>query len=108
MFPHSTIFNTLFWIILGLLYAFIFISAKIWAKDLGLKMNWKKWIATIIWFVFLTLVIGAAFTLFGEGESQAAWYFIGIFGFISVVLGVIVWRIISRGRIKVSDKVTEH
>jgi hypothetical protein len=98
MFPHSTILEPLFWIALGLLYAFLIISARIWFEDLGIKMNKRKWIILSIYFIFINITIGGAFTLIGEGELHAGTYFLGIFGVLSIILGVGLWRYLKTGK----------
>ncbi len=97
MFPHSTILGPLFWIGMGLLYALIIVGARIWAQDLGLKMTWWKWLLTAIWYILLSVSISGAFTLFGENESRAGYYFLGIFVTITVILGAGLWRILLAG-----------
>ena len=100
MFPHSTILNPIFWISMGLLYALIFASARIWAKDLGLNMNFWKWFHLSIWFLFITLSVAASFTLYGEDEHRAGNYLLGIFGTVGIIWGVGLWRILQKGRNK--------
>ncbi len=95
MFENSTILEPLFWIIMGVLYTIIAISSTYWAKDLNLKMTWWKWTLAIIWFIFLNITIAAAFTLIGENESRAGIYFIGVFGTLSIILGVGLWQLIK-------------
>jgi hypothetical protein len=49
----------------------------------------------------LTLVsigVAAGFTLLGEFETQAGYYFIGITLTVMTILGVGLWRLISSGR----------
>lgn len=99
MFPHNTILGPLFWIIMGLLYALLIAGAKIWFKDLGFKMNWWKWLLTSFWFVLLSLTIAGSFTLMGEDEFRAGYYFLGVFGMISLILGVGLWRLLSYKKI---------
>ncbi len=95
MFPHATILGPLFWIVMGLLYALLILGARIWFKDLGYQMNWWKWFITACWFIFLSVTIAGGFTLFGENEMKAGYYFLGLFGMISVISGVGVWRLLS-------------
>lgn len=92
MFPHSTILGPLFWIILGLLYAFIIYSAKFWFEDLRIKMNRLKWLLLFLFFILLNVVIGGGFTLIGEDEQHAGIYFLGIGLVICFILGVGLWR----------------
>lgn len=85
----------LFWMLMGVCYTLIVISASVWAKDLGLKMNFWKWLFAIFWFLLLTTTIAGGFTLIGENESHAGTYFLGFFGVIDVVLGVALWRVLK-------------
>ena len=98
MFPHSTILGPLFWIVMGLLYALIIVSARVWAQDLGLQMNWWKWLLVAGWFCMLNFSIGGGFTLIGEGEQRAGLYFLGLFVTISIIAGAGLWRLLWAGR----------
>lgn len=100
MFPQSTILGPLFWIALGMLYSFLIISARIWVKDLKLKMNKWKWLLLISWFILINLSIAGGFTLIGENEKRAGLYFLGFFGIISTIYGVVIWRILQLNRDK--------
>lgn len=95
MFTNSTIFEPMFWIIMGVLYTVFGISMTYWAKDLKLKMNWWKWLLAIIWFIFLNVTIAAGFTLIGENEARAGIYFLGVFGTLFIVLGAGLWQLIK-------------
>ena len=100
MFPHSNILGPLFWIVMGLLYAFIFLSIRVWFQDLGLRMNWWKWLLVLGWFFLLNFSIGGGFTLIGEGEQRAGLYLLGGSVTISVIVGTGLWRILWAGREK--------
>ena len=95
MFPQSTILGPLFWIVMGLLYAFLILGARVWFKDLGFQMYWWKWLITAFWFTFLSITVAGGFTLFGENEIKAGYYFLGLFGMVSIVSGVGIWRLLS-------------
>ncbi|MBC35069.1 MAG: hypothetical protein CL663_03370 [Bacteroidetes bacterium] len=84
-----------FWIIMGACYTFMFLGASYWAKDLGLKMNVWKWLFTGFWFALLTLTISGGFTLFGENEWRAGYYFLGFLGVIVIILAVVLWRVVK-------------
>ena len=94
MFPNSTILGPVFWIVMGLLYALIILSANYWAKDLKLNMKWWKWLLLSFWYAGLSISIAGSFTLFGEGENRAGYYFLGISIVIFLILGVGLWRLI--------------
>lgn len=105
MFPYSTILGPLFWIIMGLIYALIIASARVWVQDLGLKMNWWKWMMVVGWFCLLNFSIAGGFTLIGEREPRAGLYFLGLFVTISVITGVGLGRFLWAGRGKHSGSV---
>ena len=92
MFTHSTILGPLFWIVLGLLYAFIIYTAKLWFEDLKINMNRLKWFLVILFLIILYVTIGGGFTLIGEDEQHAGIYFMGIGLVICSILGVGLWR----------------
>jgi len=83
---------------MGVLYTIFVIGVRYWAKDLGINMTIAKWIVAIIWFLFLNLTIAGGFTLIGEDESRAGYYFLGFFGVITIIFGVGLWRWIVSGR----------
>ena len=95
MFTNSTIFEPLFWIIIGAFYTLFTLSMIYWAKDLNLKMTWWKWILSVTWFIFLNITIAGGFTLIGENEMRAGLYFLGVFGTIMIVSGVGLWQVIK-------------
>ena len=101
MFPHSTILGPFFWIMMGVLYTIVFISARIWFQDLKIKMNIFRWSLVLVFFLLLNTTIGGGFTLIGENEYRAGIYFIGIGIVICSILGVVLWRYL------ISNKQTE-
>lgn len=98
MFPNATILGPLFWIIMGLIYALMIVSARVWAEDLKLKMTWWKWVLASGWYILLSICIAGAFTLFGEDEPKAGFYLLGISALVFFILGYGVLRIIFKGR----------
>jgi hypothetical protein len=104
MFPNDNILGPIFWIVMGLIYALVIVSAKTWAKDIGLKMNWWKWTLASLWYSFLSIGVAAGFTLLGEFETKAGYYFIAITLTVMTILGVGLWRLISTGRERAENK----
>ena len=79
---------------MGLIYALTIAGARVWAEDLGLPMNWWKWLLTAIWYCLLSFSFAAGFTLLGEKEPRAGYYFLGISLAIMIILGVGLWYLL--------------
>ncbi|WP_375749715.1 hypothetical protein [Vibrio sp. HN007] len=94
MFPQSTILDPIFWMVLGAAQMFIYQSAKLWAEDFDLRMNWWKWTLVMGWWFSLILTIAGAFTLLGENEGNAGWYFLGFVGTALVIGGAVLLKVL--------------
>ena len=84
--------------IVGLLTGAVVVGAASWAKALGLRMRWWKWLLFALWYFLLLFLLFAAFTFMGEGEVAAGWKTIGISLMILVILGAGLARILLAGR----------
>lgn len=84
----------------GLLTGAVIVGAITWIKDLNLNMDWWKWLLAVLWYMFLLLLVFAAFTFIGEGEAAAGWKTLGIAAVLMVILGTGLFRLISAGRKK--------
>ena len=84
--------------IVGLFTGAVVVGAITWAKALGLKMNWWKWLLSALWYLLLLFLLFAAFTFMGEGELSAGWKTIGISVLVMVILGAGLVRILLSGR----------
>lgn len=92
----------IFAFITGLFSGGVIVGAITWAKDLGLNMNWWKWLLSAIWYLLLLLLVFAAFTFMGEGEPAAGWKTLGLATVLMVFLGTGLYRILmahSKGAI---------
>jgi hypothetical protein len=87
--------GALFWMVMGALWVLIGVSASIWAKDLGLKMNWWKWVLVVVWYLLVWLTVATPLTLIGENEAQAGLKIIPFLIVPVVVLGVALWRLLK-------------
>lgn len=88
----------IFSFIVGLLTGAVVVGANSWAKALGLRMSWWKWLLGALWYILLLFLIFAAFTFMGEGEVPAGWKMLGISAVLMVVLGAGLVRILLAGR----------
>lgn len=93
MFPQSTILDPLFWMAFGALQVLVFASANRWANQYQLEMNWWKWTIAGGWWFSLLLSIAGGFTLLGENEGAAGWYFLGFSGTGLIIGGAIILRV---------------
>lgn len=84
--------------ITGLFSGAVIVGAITWAKELGLKMKWWKWMLTAIWYLLLLFLVFAAFTFIGEGEPIAGWKTLGISVVIMVILGTGLYRLLIAGK----------
>jgi len=94
MLIYSTIARPLFWIVMGLIYALMIAGAQMWAEDIGLQMNWWKWLLAAMWYCFLSIGIAAGFTLMGEKEPRAGYYIAGLTVVIMIILGIGLWLLL--------------
>ena len=90
----------IFAFVAGLFSGAVIVGAITWAKELGLKMKWWKWLLAAIWYVLLLFLVFAAFTFIGEGEPAAGWKVIGISVVVMIILGTGLVRILFTGRDK--------
>ncbi|MBW1999555.1 MAG: hypothetical protein JRJ29_16540 [Deltaproteobacteria bacterium] len=94
MLLYSTIWRALFWVFMGLLYALMIASAPIWARDLGMEMNWWKWLLSGLWYGLLSIGIAMGFTLMGEKEPRAGQYTLAITLVSMFLLGLGLWYLL--------------
>ena len=80
---------------MGLLTGAVVVGAITWAKDLGLRMRWWKWLLTSLWYLLLLFLLFAAFTFIGEGEAAAGWKTVGISVVLLVILGAGLVRVLK-------------
>ncbi|OCH17394.1 hypothetical protein A6E05_13990 [Aliivibrio sp. 1S165] len=94
MFPQSTVLDPLFWMALGALQVWVFAGANQWAKHFNLGMTGGKWALVGGWWASIILTIAGAFTLLGENEGLAGWYFLGFAGTGLIIAGAVLLRIL--------------
>ena len=90
----------IFAFIVGALMGLVIPAAVVWAKDLGLKMAWWKWLLAALWYILLGFSVLSAFTLVGEGEAVAGMRMFGFTLVVTIILGAGVLRILLAGREK--------
>lgn len=93
MFPGTTILNYLFWMAMGLMQALVVAGAYEWLKFYKKKVTW--WQMAMMYGCFLSacLVVAGGFTLMGEYETSAGWYFIGYLGVPHIIVATILVKL---------------
>ncbi len=94
----------MFWFLEGIFFCLFIIGFKLWGEDKGLVMPFWKWILLGIWIVLFGFTIAFVGTSLGENEPNAALFGGIIFGLISLVSGVGLWRIIKHRQKTLSEK----
>jgi hypothetical protein len=90
----------IFSFIVGALSGVVIPAAVAWAKDLGLKMTWWKWLLAALWYLLLNLFVFLDFTFIGEGEKGAGLKLLLFQAVIMIILGVGLIRLLRSGRVK--------
>jgi hypothetical protein len=88
-------FNSgLFWFIEGILFCTAVIGFKKWMEDRGIPMPFWKWLLLGAWIFLFGFTIALIGTNLGEKEPQAALVGGIVFGLITIISGVGLWRLI--------------
>ena len=87
-----------FWFIEGVVASVVIIAFHYWMQDRGIKMTWWKWLITAAWFLLAGFTPAFVGVSLGEGEPHAALLGGIIFGCLTIVGAVAVWRIIHGKR----------
>jgi type VI protein secretion system component VasK len=85
----------LFWMLMGVLLVVIGAGFKILADDRGWVVSWWKWLLALLWYAVFSLSFYAFGTLAGENEAAAGFRVLIMGMFISLILGVGLWRLVA-------------
>ena len=83
-----------FWFIEGILTCLMIIGFKLWIEDKKINMPYWKWILFGVWVLLFAFTIAFVGTSLGENEPHAAFNGAVIFGLVTIVSGVGLWRIL--------------
>lgn len=86
--------GNIFWFLMGLLFVVVAGGFKVFAEDLGWKLTWWKWLLSVVWYLgFFGMSFYAWGTFVGEGFPGAGFKLFLLGFFISIILGVGLWRL---------------
>lgn len=89
-------FNSgMFWFIEGIFACLVVIGLKITMEDRGIPMPLWKWALFVLWILVLGFTIAFVGTNIGEKEMTAAKLGGLVFGLLSIVTGVGLWRLLT-------------
>jgi hypothetical protein len=92
-------FNSgLYWFIEGVIFCLAVVGFKIWMEDRGIPMPIWKWGLLGIWVLLFAFSIAFVGTNLGEKEPTAALLGGIIFGLITIITGVGLWRLLLIGK----------
>ena len=93
------IFNSgFFWFVEGILFVLVILGVNAWARDRGTPLSPVKWALFLVWLLLAGFTVAFVGTSFGEGEPVAAQRGGLLFGMVTVVSGVGIWRILRTHR----------
>jgi len=87
----------MFWFLEGICLCLASVGLKYYLEDKGGRMGVIKWILFLGWVLFFGFSIAFVGTSIGEGEKTAATIGGLVFGTISLITGVGIWRILKIG-----------
>ena len=89
----------MFWFFEGILFVFTILVLRLWLKEKGIRLPIWKYFFVIIWILFFEFSIAFVTTSLGENEPNAALMGGILFGLISIVSGVGLFRLLFTNRV---------
>lgn len=86
-----------FWLLMGVILVVVAMAFKAFAEDQGWRLTWWKWILVVLWYGLFSMSFFTYGTLAGENEGSAGLRLMLLMLFISLILGVGLWRLLSSG-----------
>jgi len=86
-----------FWLLMGVVLVLVAMAFKAFAEDQGWRLTWWKWVLIVLWYGLFTMSFFTYGTLAGENEASAALKLMLLMLFISLILGVGLWRLLGAG-----------
>lgn len=87
--------SSFFWFLMGILFILVAAGFRAFAKDRGWSISWWKGVIALIWYAIFTFSFYAYGTLMGENENSAGLKILILGLFVSLALGIVIWRLMS-------------
>lgn len=98
----------LFWFLAGLLCAALVAGLRSLAQRRGLVMGAWTWLLSALWYLLFCTTFYTFGTLVGENEAEAGLKLFLIGSFLSLVLGVGLWRRLTRQPSRLAEPPAEQ
>lgn len=85
--------GNIFWFLNGILFLVVAAGFNAFAKEKGWEITWWKWVLSAIWYLVFSLSFYTGGTFRGENFPGAGLRALLLGVFISLVLGVGLWRV---------------
>ncbi len=87
--------SNLFWVLMGIVFVLVAAGVKAFADERGWVIPWWKGLLAVSWYVLFCSSFYAWGTLIGENEGSAGFKIFLLGFFVSAILGVALWRVLS-------------
>jgi hypothetical protein len=87
--------SKLFWLLMGILFVLVAAGFKAFAKERGWSITWWKGLLAVVWYAIFSASFYAWGTLIGENEARAGFKIFLLGLFVTAILGVALWRLLS-------------
>ena len=84
-----------FWMLMGVILVLVAAGFKSFANERGWVITWWKGLLALLWYGIFTLSFYAWGTLAGENEAGAGFKLFLVGLFVSLLLGVGLWRLFA-------------
>jgi len=90
---------SIFWFAMGGVSLVMILGFKSMAEAKGINMTWWKWALTVVWWMGFLFAVAVPMAFMGEGEMYAGALMILFSVVPAIILGFVVWRVISSDRV---------
>ena len=86
-----------FWLVMGVILVLVGAAFKAFAEDQGWNLTWWKGLLALLWYGLFSMSFYTYGTLAGEDEASAGLQIMLLMLFVSLILGVGLWRLMLLG-----------
>ena len=95
--------SSFFWFLMGVLFILVAAGFRAFAEDRGWVISWWKAMLALLWYAIFIFSFYAYGTLMGENETSAGLKILILGLFVSLVLGIVIWRLLAPKTPRISE-----